>query len=133
MSVFALDSNTISFYLRGNVAVIASVEKAIDDGNSIVIPPIVYYEVKRGLKFINAAKKLKEFEALCELFPVGELGDYLLEESIDMYIQERKAGRNTEDADIFIAVFCIHNNYTLVTDNMSHFKNISSLQLVNWA
>ena len=46
----------------------------------------------------------------------------VLEKSIDLYIQERKAGRNTEDADIFIAVFCIHNNYTLVTDNISQYK-----------
>ena len=132
MSVYALDSNIISFYLRDNAIVIANIEKTISDGNSIVIPPIVYYEVKRGLKFINAVKKMKEFEALCELFPVGKLGDYLLEESIDIYIRERKAGRNTEDADIFIASFCIHNNYILVTDNIEHFNNISDLQLINW-
>ena len=132
MSVYALDSNIISFYLRDNAIVIANIEKIISDGNSIVIPPIVYYEVKRGLKFINAVKKMKEFEALCELFPVGELGDYLLEESIDIYVQEKKAGRNTEDADIFIASFCIHNNYILVTDNTEHFNNISDLQLINW-
>jgi len=132
VSVYALDSNIISFYLRDNAIVIANIEKTISDGNSIVIPPIVYYEVKRGLKFINAVKKMKEFEALCELFPVGELGDYLLEESIDIYVREKKAGRNTEDADIFIASFCIHNNYILVTDNTEHFSNISDLQLINW-
>jgi len=133
VSVYALDSNTITFYLKGNIAVIDGIEKAINDGNSIVIPPIVYYEVKRGLKFINATKKIKEFEALCEMFPVGELGDYLLEKSIDIYIQERKAGRNIEDADIFIAVFCIHNDYILVSDNINHFKNITGLHVINWA
>ena len=133
MSVYALDSNIISFYLRGNATVIANVEKAINDGNSIVIPPLVYYEVKRGLMLINATKKMKEFETLCELFPVGELENYLLEESIKIYVQERKAGRNTEDADIFIATFCIHNNYILVTDNIKHFKNISDLHSINWA
>jgi len=89
--------------------------------------------VKRGLKFINATKKMKEFENLCELFPIGELGDYLLEKSIDIYIQERNAGRNTEDADIFIAVFCIHNDYILVTDNINHFKKITGLHVENWA
>ena len=75
---------------------------------------------------------MKEFENLCELFPIGELGDYLLEKSIDIYIQERNAGRNTEDADIFIAVFCIHNDYILVTDNINHFKKITGLHVVNW-
>ena len=133
MSVYALDSNMISFYLRDNASVIANIEKAISDGNGIVIPPIVYYEVKRGLKFINATKKMKEFETLCELFPVGELGDYLLEKSINIYVQERKAGRNIEDADIFIASFCIHNNYILVTDNIDHFTKIPDLHVINWA
>ena len=132
MNIYALDSNIISFYLRDNAAVVANIEKAISDGNSIIIPPIVYYEVKRGLKFINATRKIKEFEYLCELFPVGELGDYLLDESISIYVQERKAGRNTEDADIFIAAFCIHNNFILVTDNTTHFNSITNLQTINW-
>ena len=132
MSVFALDSNIISFYLRGNNAVIENIEKAISDGKSIVIPPIAYYEVKRGLEFINATKKMKEFESLCDLFPVGELGDYLLEDSFKIYVQERKSGRNTEDADIFIASFCIHNQYVLITDNVKHFDNIDDLHLINW-
>jgi len=133
VSVYALDSNIISFYLRENASVIENIEKAISNGNVIVIPPIVYYEVKRGLMFINATKKIKEFEALCELFPVGDLDNYLLEKSVNIYLQERSAGRNTEDADIFIAAFCIHNNYILVTDNIKHFSNITDLRTINWA
>ena len=132
MSVYALDSNIISFYLKGNAAVIENIEKAITEDHAIVIAPFAYYEVKRGLSLIDATKQLKKLENLCELFPVGELGDYLLEEAINMYVQERKEKRNTEDADIFIAVFCIHNNYILVTDNTKHFKNINGLKSINW-
>jgi len=133
VSIYALDSNIISFYLRGNAVLIGNIEKAIEEGNSIVIPPLVYYEVKRGLVLINATKLIKKFESFCELFPIGELGDYILEKAINIYVQERKAGRNTEDADIFIATFCIHNNYILVTDNVKHFNNITDLHTVNWA
>ena len=82
---------------------------------------------------INAVKQLAKLETFCELFPVGEFGDYLLEYAINIYVQERKAHRNTEDADIFIAAFCLHNNYTLVTDNTRHFQSIPDLRLVNWA
>ena len=133
MSVYALDSNIISFYLRGNIVVAENMEKAIGGGDGIVIPPLVYYEVKRGLALIQATRQMKKFETFCELFPVGELGDYLPEKAIDIYVRERKAGRNTEDADIFIATFCIHNDYILVTDNTRHFDNISGLHLTNWA
>jgi predicted nucleic acid-binding protein len=132
MSVFALDTNILSFYLKGNASVIENIEKTINADHTIVIPPIVYYEVKRGLVLINATKQMKKLEALCNLFPVGELGDYLLEKAITIYVQERKAKRNTEDADIFIAAFCIHHDYILVTDNIKHFQNITDLHTVNW-
>ena len=133
MSAYALDSNIISFYLKGNTFVIENIEKAIEEDQTIVIAPISYYEVKRGLLLINASKQLSKLQSLCQLFPVGELGDYLLEDAINLYVEERKAKRNTEDADIFIAVFCLHNNYTLVTDNIKHFQDISGLQLENWS
>ena len=71
-------------------------------------------------------------ETLCELFPVGQFGDYLLEDAIKIYVQERKAHRNTEDADVFIAAFCIHHGYTLVTDNTKHFQGIADLSFANW-
>jgi predicted nucleic acid-binding protein len=133
VSVYALDSNIISFYLKGNTTVIENIEKAINENDSIVITPIAYYEVKRGLLLINAAKQLSKLEILCGLFPVGELGDYLLEEAVNIYVQERRAQRNTGDADIFIAAFCIHHDYTLVTDNARHFQGIPGLRLTNWA
>jgi predicted nucleic acid-binding protein len=117
MSVYALDSNIISFYLKGNTTVIENIEKAISEDNNIIITPIAYYEVKRGLLMINATRQLAKLEILCDLFPVGEFDDYLLEDAINIYVQERKAHRNTEDADIFIAAFCRCHNYTLVTDN----------------
>ena len=132
MSVFALDSNIISFYLRGNTKVIENIEKAISENHSILITPIAYYEIKRGLQLINATKQLQRFSDFCNLFPVGEFSDYLLDESIKIYVDERKAKRNTEDADIFIAAFCRYNNYILVTDNIKHFQNINGLITTNW-
>ena len=133
MSIYALDSNILSFYLKGNETVIKNMEEAINNDHMLVIAPIAYYEVKRGLMLINATKQLRKLESLCELFSVGELGDYLLEEAANLYVRERKAKRNTEDADIFIAAFCLHNNYILVTDNIRHFQNISGLGTVNWS
>ena len=132
MSVYALDSNIVSFYLRGNQNTIKNIEKTINEEHSIVITPIAYYEVKRGLLLINAVKQIKKFEEFCSLFPVGKFGNYLLEDAITIYVQERKEKRNTEDVDIFIAAFCLHNNYILVTDNTKHFKNIKGLHTVNW-
>ena len=132
MSVYALDSNIISFYLKGNSTVFKNMEKTINENNTIIITPIAYYEVKRGLLMINATKQLRKLEILCELFPIGKFNNELLDDAINIYVQERKGKRNTEDADIFIAAFCLRNNYVLVTDNLKHFKNIAGLNLINW-
>jgi len=40
MSVYALDSNTVSFYLKGNLAVIENIEKAIGEDHNKVINKI---------------------------------------------------------------------------------------------
>ncbi|MCL2094243.1 MAG: PIN domain-containing protein [Treponema sp.] len=133
MSIYALDSNIVSFYLKGNSAVIENIEKAIDENHSIIVTPIAYYEVKRGLLLINAVNQLNRLMEFCDLFSVGEFGDHLLDEAVNIYVKERKARRNTEDADIFIAAFCLHNNYILVTDNTRHFENIENLQIINWS
>ena len=73
MSVYALDSNIISFYFKGNNTVIKNMEKALTNYDTIVITPISYYEVKRGLLLINAIKQQKKMKTLCKPFPVGEL------------------------------------------------------------
>ena len=133
MSIYSLDSNIISFYLKGNNNVIKNIEKAINENHTITITPISYYEVKRGLLLINATKQLQRFMELCNLFPAGKFDDNLLEDAIKIYVDERKAKRNTEDADIFIAAFCMKNGYILVTDNVKHFQKIKGLMAVNWA
>jgi len=133
MSVYALDSNIISFYLKGNSTVFENIENAIKKNHTVVITPIAYYEVKRGLLMINATKQLKKLEILCDLLSVGKFDNNLLDDAISIYVQERKEKRNTEDADIFIAAFCLRNNCILVTDNTKHFKNINGLNLINWA
>ena len=132
MSVYALDSNIVSFYLRGNTAVIENIEKAISEDHTVVISPIAYYEVKRGLLLIDATKQLQKFTDFCNLFSVGEFDDYLLETAIKIYVQERREKRNIEDADVFIAAFCLYNDHILATDNTKHFESIEGLHTVNW-
>jgi tRNA(fMet)-specific endonuclease VapC len=133
VSTFILDSNIISFYLKGNEAVSQNMEQAVIDDHAIIIAPIAYYEVKRGLRLIGATKQLEKLHFLCELFPVGAFDNELLETSVDIYVEERKAKRNTEDADILTAAFCRLHDYILVTDNTKHFQNIEGLRSVNWS
>jgi len=67
VSVFVLDSNILSFYLRQDQQIIQRVKNALLNGDEVIIGPIAYYEVKRGLLAIKAEKRLRDFEALCRV------------------------------------------------------------------
>ena len=73
MSVFVLDTNIVSFYLKEDKYVIENIENAVLSGNELFIAPIAYYEIRRGLLAVGSEKRMLKFEELCRLFPVGRV------------------------------------------------------------
>jgi len=45
--IYALDSNIVSYLLKNDDAVKRRFQNAVNYNNPYVIPPLVYYEVKR--------------------------------------------------------------------------------------
>jgi len=131
--IYALDSNIISFLLKDNSVVYENFDRATEDGSSCIIPPISYYEVKRGLMFSGATTKANDFDVLCREFGVGAMSEPMWNEAARIYTDRRRKGRMIEDADLFIAAFCIVNGYTLVTNNTKHFEGIDNLTFVDWS
>jgi tRNA(fMet)-specific endonuclease VapC len=127
VSVFVLDSNIVSFYLRQNQQIINKVQDTLLAGHEILIGPIAYYEVKRGLLAIKAERRLMEFTALCKVLGVGQLDNFLLDFAADIYSELREKRQTIEDADILTAAFCKLHDFTLVTHNTKHFQIIAGL------
>ena len=134
---YALDTNIISFFLKDNEAVHGRFRQVLTDGNRLIIPPIVYYEIKRGFLLNPSPNKEKIFDKMCQAYEVGRLDNRLLEPSAQIYANARlKTGHNIKDADIFIAVFCILSGYTLVTNNTKDFefaRDFHGLKLEDWS
>jgi len=129
---FALDTNIISYLLRGNADVVKRWRTERLRGNDSVIPLISYYEVKRGLISVNATTKLAEFEKLCMALGIVELSISDANVASQIYAERTKLGRPIEDSDLLIAAQAISQGYTLVTNNMKHFEGIEGLDIVNW-
>ena len=135
---YALDTNTISFFLRGEGNVDYYFQKEIiEAGNLYVIPFIVKYEIRRWLidkptkAVINFAM---HFELLFESVQnEAEISNDIWDKAADIYVALKQKGQLIGDADILIAAFCIEKNCTLVTRNTKHFVNIDDLSIVNWA
>jgi len=132
MSGYALDTNIISYLLRGNLELQECVYREANHGKGVSIPPIVYYEIKRGLIHKQAFVKLEAFNRLCDILGVTELDIETLDRASDIYAERSRIGRPMEDADILIAATCVANDYTLVTNNSKHFEGVHGLKFTNW-
>jgi predicted nucleic acid-binding protein len=132
MSRYALDTNIISFLLRGDRQVQEKISRETERGSEVIIPPIAYYEVKRGLINHHAPVKLSAFEQLCAILVVDEMDVETLDIAAGIYAALKRSGRVIEESDIFIAATCLAHGYTLVSDNTRHFERIENLHLVNW-
>ena len=132
MSVFVLDSNILSFYLRQNQQLVQKVHDTLLSGNEVLIGHIVYYEVKRGLMAIKAENRLREFSALCKTLSVGQLDNPILDYAAELYSELKDNKQTVEDADILTAAFCIRHGFTLVTNNTKHFQFMSGLHYCDW-
>ena len=62
MTTYALDTNIISYFLRGDQAIQGKFREALANGDTFIIPPIVYYEIRRGFLLNSAPAKEKTFE-----------------------------------------------------------------------
>ena len=130
--IYALDSNIVSYMLKEDSDVIAHYRRVCDDGGDFVIPPIVFYEVQRGLLAKKLYKKLARFNVLCQKIKHVEFDLSVWQKAAQIYASLSQQGNLIDDADIFIAAFCLVNDYKLVTNNTRHFGYVTGLKLVNW-
>ena len=131
--IYALDSDTISYMLKENKDVQEQFYNMLSgDNNLYSIPPLVYYEVKRGLCVKKANVKLNRFKELYENSITGEMNIQIWAKAVEIYTRLTATGKLIGDGDIFIASFCIINDYILVTNNTEHYGRIEELKMVNW-
>ncbi len=131
--IYALDTNILSYMLRRNATVCNRYLVEAGNGHECVVPPVAYYEIKRGLMAVYATTQEREFDRLCLDFEISEMNINAWLEAARLYAVNKQKGRVIDDADLFIAAFCIVNGYTLVTHNVKHFEGFSGLKLVDWA
>jgi predicted nucleic acid-binding protein len=129
---YALDTNIISYILRGNEDIKKRWRHEELNGHRSVILLVVYLEIKRGLLAAGAKNKLAAFERM-----IAELGvDVLTVKDVDLaaylYSECKRKGRSMDDADLLIAAQAISRGYTLVTNNAKHFEGLNGLSLTNW-
>jgi tRNA(fMet)-specific endonuclease VapC len=129
---YALDSNIVSYFLKGNSTVQKRMQQEADNGHQFVIPLIVYYEVQYWLLKNNSKNKLSAFKELYSEQGLNNIDQILVDTALSIRLKLESQGKSIADSDLFIAAYCVANKLTLITNNTQHFVYIKELTICNW-
>lgn len=120
-----LDSNILSYFLRGNSAVIEQLRIYRQHYTYLSFSIFTYYEIKSGLLYKDARNQQQQFDRLAEASEVIAYDREISDIATQIYVNLRTKGQLITPIDLFIAATAIYCNYTLITANIKHFQNIS--------
>lgn len=127
--MFLIDSNILSYIIRGNAEVKDKFNQYYDQ---IKLCSIVQAELLYGAQKIKSTNLVEKYNIIFETFEVLGFGSKEAIMFADLKAKLSNEGRIVEDVDLMIATIALVNNLTLVTNNTKHFDRIDTLKLENW-
>jgi tRNA(fMet)-specific endonuclease VapC len=127
-----LDTNIISYYLKGNEEITNKLREEIENGKIIAVSIINVYELMQVFAYKGNLRLTKIFYNFLKYVKIVQIDNKAVIEAADVYANLRKNGKSIGDADILIASTVIVNKGTLISNNTKHFKDIPNLKLDNW-
>ncbi|MDZ7856982.1 type II toxin-antitoxin system VapC family toxin [Sphaerotilus sp.] len=128
-----LDSNTISYYFRGDPQVVPRLQalRPADVG----VPAIVEYELRYGLLRLPQEAATPRLAALAQLLqPMQRLAfdSECAAQAARIRAELEARGTPIGPHDILIAATALRHQSTLVTRNVREFSRVPGLQWLNW-
>lgn len=128
---YLIDTNIIIYRLKNLGNVNANFLKNKDKHMSLSV--IFYGELVFGAKKSKAVEKnMETVNAIKSIFPLLEITSEIMNIFGEIKAYTQKIGKTIDDMDLLIAATAITNNFTLVTHNTKHFKNIPNLKVEDW-
>jgi tRNA(fMet)-specific endonuclease VapC len=131
--LLVLDSNTISYYLRGDPLVVPRIQ-ALPPAE-IGVPAIVEYELRYGLLRMPQAAAALRLTALVQLLRPMQLLPFDSEcaaQAARLRVDLEALGMPIGPHDTLIAATALRHQATLVTRNVREFSRVPGLQWLNW-
>jgi tRNA(fMet)-specific endonuclease VapC len=131
-SAYLLDTNVITGILKQDARIVDRVTAALSADARMILSPIVYYEIKRGLLRRDARKQLEFFEQFAQSLHWDDLHRVDRMAAAQLWAGEVAHGRPPQDADILLAAQAQRLKAILVTANERHFAQLG-VRLENWS
>ena len=134
MSGAVLDTNTISFLMRGDAKV--ATRLLAHAKADVAVPQPALAEIAYGLARLGRSARStrlhKRFETLCSELRRVEWSDAVSECFGQIKADLEKTGNRLEDFDIAIAAHALAEDAVLITDNCKQMGRIRGLRVENW-
>lgn len=131
--MLVLDSNTISYYFRGDPLVVGRLQslRPVDLG----VPCIVEYELRFGLARLAPDMAAPRLAALAQFLQPLQLLPFdsdCAQHAARIRAELERAGTPIGPHDLLIAATALRHHATLVTRNVREFCRVPGLQWINW-
>jgi len=127
-----LDTDTLSYYLKGDPKVVERAAAYLGTFGKLDFTIITYYEIRRGLLYAGATRKLADFETLVDISNLWGFDRQSAQEASDICADLWRRGEILDDADILISAIARKNRLILVTNNIQHFSRVPRMEIENW-
>lgn len=130
MVSFALDTNTLSYFMRGEGRVAARL--AATPPQQIALPAIVIYEINFGLRRADRRTQLDGFARMVQATTVLDFDAEAADHAARIRLQLEAAGTPIGPTDVLIAAIARRHGRTLVTHNVREFARVPGLDVEDW-
>ncbi len=131
--MFILDSNIISYYLRGEPQIVPRLQALAPA--DIGVPAIVEYELRYGLLRLPpkaAEHRLAALTALLRPLQILPFDSECAAHAARIRVELEVAGTLIGPHDTLIAATALRHQATLVTRNVREFSRVTGLQWLDW-
>ncbi len=129
--MFALDTDTVSFFLRGQGSVAERL--SLSDPASIGIPSIVLHELRYGmLRAGGGTRKREDLETFLGSISVLPFDARAADAAAQARLELDRSGQQIGPFDVLIAGTALAHGAVLVTHNVREFGRIPNLRIEDW-
>lgn len=130
---YLLDTNVVTQLLKRTPRVVETYRLALGRGEQVYLSAGVYYEVKRGLLHVGAAKQLRQLdENFRNVLQWAPVSDATWDRAAYLWAECRRQGKpHDDDGDLLIAAQAYLLEAMLVTRNSRDFIDFQ-ISVENW-
>ena len=127
---YLLDTNTVSFYLRGMPSVVQRLQSV--KPSDVAVSAITAFELRYGAAKRQSPKLTEAVEGVLALITTLSFDGEVAARAGSVKADLESKGQPIGLPDVLIAAHALTLNLTLVTNNTKDFARVSGLRLEDW-